>query len=316
MTRATPDVSTTVKSAARVMRVLEYVAAVRRATFSEVVSDLDLPSSSAHQLLRTMLSHGFLEFDQAAKQYQLGLRAWEVGRAYTADMNLVLLAQPLLERLTAQTGETGQLARLDGLEVVYLAISESPHPMKLVSAIGKRLFAHGTALGKTLLAALPDQELKRRLEGVVLPRFTRHTIVHHDELLAELERTRARGYGIDDEEYVVGCRCLAMLVRDADGAGVAAVSVSIPTARYDAGLERLALASLASCAGELSARFGYTAGRQRADGSQVPDSPKPRGRSGRPAPSSGGNGGGPLAADAMSAGRQGAGRGRQSRPAE
>lgn len=316
MGRATPDLSPTVKSAARVMRVLEYVASVRRATFSDVVSDLDLPSSSAHQLLRTMLSHGFLEFDEAAKQYQLGLRAWEVGRAYTVDMNLVLLAQPLLERLTAQTDETAQLARLDGLEVVYLAISESPHPMKLVSAVGKRLFAHGTALGKTLLAGLPDHELKRRLDGVILPRFTRHTIVHHDELLAELERTRARGYGIDDEEYVVGCRCLAMLVRNAEGAGVAAVSVSIPTARYDARLEQVALTVLTSCTAELSARLGYTAGRQRVDGTQVLNSPEPRGRSRRSAPSSGGDGGRPLASDAIGAGGRGVGRDREPRPAE
>lgn len=316
MTRANSDLSTTVKSAARVMRVLEYVALVRRATFSDVVSELDLPNSSAHQLLHTMRSHGFLEFDEATKQYQLGLRVWEVGRAYTADTNLVSLAQPLLERLTLETGETAQLARLDGLEVVYLAISESPHPMKLVSAVGKRLFAHGTALGKTLLAALSDQALRRRLEGVTLQRFTRHTIVHHDALLAELERTRARGYGIDDEEYVVGCRCLAMLVRDADGAGVAAVSVSIPTPRYDASIERLALASLASCVTDLSAALGDTGGRQRADGSLVPDSPEPRGRSGRCARSSGRDGDRPLASRAMSAGRGGVRRGRPSRPAE
>ena len=271
MTRSAPDLSPTVKSAARVMRLLEYVALARRASFSDVVTDLDLPSSSAHQLLHTMLTHGFLEYDEASKQYQLGLRVWEIGRAYTADTNLVARAQPLLERVTAQTGETAQLGRLDGLEVVYLAISESTQPMKLVSAVGKRLFAHGTAIGKRLLASLPDEELKRRLDGVTLPRFTRHTIVRHDELLADLERTRARGYGIDDEEYVVGCRCLAMLVRDAEGAGVAAVSVSIPTARYDTAVERLALASLTTCAADLSAMLGYTGEHQPPDRRPGPD---------------------------------------------
>lgn len=271
MTRTTTDVSTAVKSAARVMRLLEYLALVRHATFSEVISDLELPSSSAHQLLQTMRSHGFVEFDKATKTHRLGLRVWEIGRAYTADANLVALAQPLLQRLTDQTGETAQLARLDGLGVVYLALCESPQPMKLVSAVGKRLYAHATGLGKTLLASLPEDELLRRLDGVTLPRFTRHTLVHRDELLAELERTRARGYGIDDEEYVVGCRCLAMLVRDVDSAPVAALSVSIPTARYDAPVERLALESLAACSRELSAKLGHTDTEQdQADGAGPP----------------------------------------------
>ena len=78
------------------------------------------------------------------------------------------LAQPLMDELTAVTTETVQLARLEGLDNVYLAISESPHPMKLVSSVGERLPAHATGLGKVLLAGLDDDELDRRLSGVTL----------------------------------------------------------------------------------------------------------------------------------------------------
>ena len=147
--------------------------------------------------------------------------------------DVVSLAQPLMDELTAVTTETVQLARLEGLDNVYLAISESPHPMKLVSSVGKRLPAHATGLGKVLLASLDDDELDRRLSGVTLARFTERTITDRKVLLAELKRVRSRGFGYDNEEYVIGCRCVAAPVRDGADRVIAAMSVSVPTPRFN-----------------------------------------------------------------------------------
>ncbi len=222
-----------VKSADRVLAILEYLARKGPASFGAVVRDLGLPLSSAHQLLQTILWRGFIELDENTRLFKLGFRLWEVAQAYAMTDDLVSLAQPLMDELTSVTTETVQLARLEGVDNVYLAISESPHPMKLVSSVGKRLPAHATGLGKVLLAGLNDEELDRRLNGVTLARFTERTITDRNVLVSELKRVRSRGFGYDNEEYLIGCRCVAAPVRGAGGDVVAAISVSVPTPRFN-----------------------------------------------------------------------------------
>jgi IclR family KDG regulon transcriptional repressor len=245
-----------VKSADRVISILEYLAEAGQASFVAIVRDLGLPNSSAHELLQTTLNRGFIEFDEATRQFGIGLRLWEVAQAYSATDSLAVLAQPLMDRLTQLTLETVQLARLRGLQNVYLAISESPHPMKLVSSVGARLPAHATGLGKVLLAGLSDEELHRRLDGVTLASFTDRTLSDHDVLLADLRRIRSRGYGEDNEEYAVGCRCIAMPIHDKTGGVVAAMSVSIPTPRYNASVARDVRKELAHSVARLEERLG------------------------------------------------------------
>jgi IclR family KDG regulon transcriptional repressor len=247
-----------VKSADRVLSLLEYLAEVKAASFGSIVRDLALPNSSAHQLLQTVLSRGFIELDDRTRMFRLGFRLWEVAQSYAMAGNLADLAQPLMDELTAETKETVQLARLDGLENVYLAISESPHPMKLVSAVGMRLSSHATGLGKVLLSGLDDDELQRRLDGATLEQYTDRTITDPARLLAEVRRVRARGFGEDNEEYVIGCRCLAMPVRNSKGEVIAALSVSVPTPRYNQEVARSTREALRRTIGRLEQRIGGT----------------------------------------------------------
>jgi DNA-binding IclR family transcriptional regulator len=244
-----------VKSADRVLLLLEYLAQVGEAPFASIVRDLDLPSSSTYQLLQTALRRGFIELDERARLFRLGLRLWEVAQSYTMPGNLVGLAQPLMDELVAITTETVQLARLDGLDNVYLGISESPHPMKLVSSVGARLPAHTTGVGKALLAGLPDKVLDDLLDGVVLASFTTRTITDHSTLRREIDRIRLRGYAEDNEEYVIGCRCTALPIRDSSGRTVAAMSVSVPTPRYSKSIARKAREALAVTVSRLEHRM-------------------------------------------------------------
>lgn len=251
-----PGGETAVKSADRVLTVLDLLAARGPSTFSEIVAALGLPNSSAHNLLQTMARRGYLELDPATRTWRLGLRLWEVAQAYAGNRDVVALGRPLMETLVAITGETVQMARLDGTENVYLAIAESPHPMKLVSTVGARLAAHATGLGKVLLAGLSPEEAAARLAGVPLAAFTPHTIVDRGRLLAELARIRAAGYATDDEEYVIGCRCVAVPVRDASGAVPVALSVSIPTPRWTPEVAERARIALLDAAARLGRQLG------------------------------------------------------------
>lgn len=219
-----------VKSADRVLAILELLSG-GRARLSEIAEQLRLPLSSVHGLLATLVSRGFAEFDPGDRTYSLGLKAWTVGQGYEGHRDIVGLALPLMRQLAEDTGETVQLSRLDGIDNVYIAIAESPQPMKLVSAVGMRLPAYAIGLGKALLSTLSDKELERRLSGVELQRFTPHTVRELPTLLADLGRARESGYATDAEEYIIGCRCVAVPIHDYSGAAVSAMSVSAPTPR-------------------------------------------------------------------------------------
>jgi IclR family KDG regulon transcriptional repressor len=256
---AVPDGETSfvpVKSADRVFDVLELLAPNEPMRLNAIADALSMPYSSAFNLLRTMAHRRYLDYEPGEKRYRIGGRLSELAEASERGDDLVLIAQPLMDALVGATGETVQLAVLDGVENVYLAISESPHPMKLVSKVGSRLSAHATGVGKTLLAQLPDEEVRRRLKGRRLRRYTPSTIVGIEQLLATLHTIRERGWGTDEEEYVLGCRCVAMPVRGRNGA-TAAMSVSIPTVRYDDAVGRRALTRLRTTVARLEALLGH-----------------------------------------------------------
>ncbi|MFF5986957.1 IclR family transcriptional regulator [Prauserella flavalba] len=243
-----------VKSADRALAILELLATGRR-RLTDVAELLRFPLSSVHGLMATLVHRGFAEYDPASRTYGLGLKAWTVGQGYHGHRDIAGLALPLMEQLAQDTGETVQLAQLDGLENVYIAIAESPQPMKLVSAVGVRLPAYATGIGKALLAGLADDELGDRLAGVTLRRFTDHTVAGIPELLAEVEQIRRVGYATDDQEYVIGCRCVATTIRNHAGQIVAAMSVSAPTPRCGPDWTETTFAQLSAVIEKLEAQL-------------------------------------------------------------
>lgn len=244
-----------VKSADRLMTLLEHLSASPGSSFASIAHDLNLPVSSTHQLLSTAAMRGFVEFSDESRTYSLGPRLYELTRTSSENGSIVSVAKPIMDQLTATTEETVQLSVLDGMENVYLAITESPHPMKLVSSVGARLPAHATGLGKTLLATLDEDDLVRRVSGLELESFTDNTITDTDELLAEIELIRIRGYGEDREEYLVGLRCIAMPIKTPHKQDTCALSVSVPTPRFTAKLERKIHTQLRMAVSQIEAKL-------------------------------------------------------------
>jgi DNA-binding IclR family transcriptional regulator len=249
------DGTGTVKSADRVLAVLDLVAERGPLSFSSIVAELGLPKSSAHNLLNTMIARGYLERDADQAAFRLGIRVWEIAQAEHRVEQLRSALKALMDGLVDATQETVQLARLEGIEVVYLEISESPRPMKLTSRVGVRLPAHTSALGKTLLAFLDEDELRARLDGHRFQALTEHTITEPDALVRALRVIRQRGYGTDDEEFAIGLRCIAMPIRDRNGNVTAAMSVSMPTPRYTDAIAARARFQLADAVAEAERRL-------------------------------------------------------------
>lgn len=249
--------NSTVKSADRALTVVEYVAGKGSASFTEIVDGLRLPRSSAHGLLNTLCSAGWLDHNPANRQYSLGLRAWQVGQMYTGHQALANVAKPVMDRLSASLGETVQLALLDGVENVYIAISQASDGMRLGSSVGMRLLAHATGIGKALLSMLEPEDAQKRLDSVALPRLTAKTVTDVSALAQLVADAKANGYALDDEEYLEGCRCVAVpLTSEAGGGMNAALSVTMPSAHTDGEWPGSILAPLASAAQEIRAMLG------------------------------------------------------------
>lgn len=220
------------KSAGRALDILTAISeAPEGVTFAELVEGLQLPKSSVFEVLDVLLQRRFVQLDMESRRYTLAVRAWEMGSRYLGQHDLASEAQPFMKAVVAELNETVQLAVLDGMDNVYIGKVDCSHPVRLQSAVGKRLPAHATGLGKALLAALPPEELEQRLEGVVLTGYTTRTITDRARLLDRLEAVRTAGFAVDDQEYTPGLRCVAVPVRDHRDVAVAALSASVPMMR-------------------------------------------------------------------------------------
>lgn len=249
--------TSTVKSADRALAVVEYVAGKGSASFTEIVDGLRLPRSSAHGLLNTLCSVGWLDHNPANRQYSLGLRAWQVGQLYTGHQTLANVAKPVMDSLSASLGETVQLALLDGVENVYIAISQASSGMRLGSSVGMRLLAHATGIGKALLSMLEPEDAQKRLNSVALPRLTSKTVTDVKALADLVAHAKANGYALDDEEYLDGCRCVAVPLTSESGGGMnSALSITMPTARTDEEWPGSILRPLTAAAQEIRALLG------------------------------------------------------------
>jgi DNA-binding IclR family transcriptional regulator len=174
---------------------------------------------------------GLVERNPRSGRYRLGLRIFELGGLVMQGMNLWDEALPFLEGLVHDTGETGHLAVLDGGEAIYIERVEARRALRVPSAIGRGYPAHATNLGKVLLADLPPERVEAIVSERGLAAYTPQTITDLDRLAAELERIRALGYAVDNEEYDEGLRCIGAPVRDHSGHVVAALGIGGPVTR-------------------------------------------------------------------------------------
>jgi DNA-binding IclR family transcriptional regulator len=183
-----------------------------------------LDKSVVHRIVRSAVAHGFLVQNPRNRSYGVGLRAWEIGRGYRNADRVTALAAPVLEELSKEHQVTSYLGRLDDLEVVYLALIDSPGPIRIMQEVGNRVPATKTALGRALLAELDDAELNRRLDGRMPAR-------EKERLLTTIARARAEGTAVNRGEFLAGVGSVGALVRS--GATSEPVAISAAFLLFD-----------------------------------------------------------------------------------
>ena len=223
----------TVQSLVRALALLNRIgeAPDGGASLTELAQQVGLPSSTAHRLLTTLEGERYVRFDPEGRLWSVGVQAFVTGAAFTKTRSLVTLARPHMRHLMEDGGETVNLAVEDDGRAVYLAQVECRQMMRAFARPGSRVPLHCSAVGKAILSAMSDKSLGRILQQQGMPRLTVKTIITPTVLRTDLQRARAAGYAIDDEEHAVGLRCIAAPVFDETGDVVAAVSASGPMAR-------------------------------------------------------------------------------------
>ncbi|NYD54717.1 IclR family acetate operon transcriptional repressor [Microbacterium pseudoresistens] len=194
----------------------------------ELTGATELPRPTIHRILRTLIKLGYAR-QLPSRRYALGPRLIRIGAG--ANRQFGALARPQLEQLVEDLGESVNMAILDVDLIVYVAHVSSQHSMRMFTEVGRRASLHNTGAGKAILAQLPDDTVRSIIGRTGMAALTEHSITDLDDLLAELERIRARGYAIDEQEQEIGVRCYAMAVPNAPTP--TAVSVSGPVSRVD-----------------------------------------------------------------------------------
>jgi IclR family transcriptional regulator, acetate operon repressor len=194
-----------------------------RSRLGDIAERAQLPKSTVHRILRRMVERGYARAEGDGV-YALGPRVLTMAGDMVHRLDVAAFALPVLGELHAEVGHTVHFAVLSDDEAVYLVKLADPHlPYQFASRVGGRIPLHCTAIGKSLLAAMP---VLPRLE---LVRRTPRTLVSEPALRGELERVRARGFAIDDEENERNVRCVGAAVLDHTGAATHAISVSALT---------------------------------------------------------------------------------------
>jgi DNA-binding IclR family transcriptional regulator len=223
---------------------------------AQVASSLQLHKSTAHRFLMVLEKHRMVERTAGGK-FRLGLRLFDLGNRAIEQYDLRERAQPHLRRLVAETEETAHLCILEGAHVIYIDKIEPARSVRMITRIGASNPIHCTAVGKAMLSFLPEERITDILSRLRFERYTSHTISTAEALRAEIEKTRRRGYAVDDEEFEEGLRCIAVPVLDAQRLPVAAVSVSGPSFRVTAQKLPAIANQLLQCVRGISVDMGF-----------------------------------------------------------
>lgn len=223
---------------------------------SDVARQSALPVSTVHRFLVNLENAGFLAYSNTGK-YHLGIASFSIGHAALAQLDIRRLSYPYLQALNQSTRETIHLIVRHGLSAVYVEKLDSPEKLRIFSHIGASVPLYCTAVGKVMLAYLPQKELEETLRQIELRRMTPNTINDLAELERHLQRVRRNGYAFDLEEHEPHIRCVAAPIWDPNGSVNASLSLTAPAVRMPLARLRKLVPIIQEAGHRISRDLGY-----------------------------------------------------------
>lgn len=241
-----------VQSFARGLQVIcSFSSATPQQTLSEVAVQTGLTRAGARRILLTLQTLGYVESD--GRLFRLTPRILDLGFAYLSSMPLRDLAEPTMEALVDRVHESCSASVLEGQDIVYVLRVHTHKIMSTNLAVGSRLPAFWTSMGRVLLAGLPDSEVAALLQGAARKRFTPHTVLDDAGLLAQVRLAREQGWCLVNQELEEGLISVAAPLRDRAGRTVAALNISGQANRTNAlTMQKTLLPALLQAAGTIN----------------------------------------------------------------
>lgn len=246
-----------VQSLTRGLSILETLSKAEGGlSLTDVGQRVGLAPSTTHRLLSTLERMGYVFQAGDLGLWYVGLQAFTVGASFLSARDWVAQSHPYMRRLMEQAGETANLAILDGTEAVFIDQVQCRETMRTIVRIGSRVPLHASGVGKAIFATLPDEQIDAILKVKGLPRITENTITSPETMWASLRVIRQRGFSFDDEEHLVGTRCVASPIYDEHAESFGAISLAGPVSRLpDARIKQLGPV-VAHIAEEISRKLG------------------------------------------------------------
>jgi len=220
----------------RALSILETLSAAPSGlTLSELAATLEIPTNSVFRISRTLEERGYLERNEATKKFQLTQKLLRLSCAPAAgERSLTESALETMRSLRDQTLETVLLGTISGSEGIVLEQVPGRHPFRFCVDVGVRFELHTAAPGKAMLAALPPAEARALMDRMSFTRFNARTITKRATFEAELRRTRACGFGVDEGEEREGAHCVGSVILDRQGAPAGGIWITGPSSRLPA----------------------------------------------------------------------------------
>lgn len=224
-----PIAKNPVKSTKTAFQIVQTLQDLDGARVTELADHLGKSKGSIHNHLQTLYELGYVTKEDST--YKIGLRFLEHGVYVRERQPLYEIAKPEMESLAEETGELVNLLVEEHGMGIYLYRASGDRAVNVDAKTGTQVHLHNTALGKAILAHLPDSRVEAILDRHGMPQTTDKTIGDRDALFDRLETVRDRGTAFDDEERLPGLQCLAVPILNQDDRAEGALSISVPTRR-------------------------------------------------------------------------------------
>lgn len=217
------------KSLLKTLRILElFDVSHPELGITEIAKRLGISKSNVHNIISTLESAGYVEKNRMTTKYRLSQKVLEFSYVVTSRLDYQDVIQQVMKRLSDETGEMIYFGVPHGSHVLYMFNSyprRAEHPFFVRSIMGEKAPMYVTSLGKAMLSAMSDDEVRERIADPKTA-FTPHTLIEDEAILEDVRRTRERGYAIDNVEHELGVRCVGVPILTRSGELLGALSVS------------------------------------------------------------------------------------------
>ena len=242
----------------RGIQILLFLAEKSYAGITELAEALGVDKSTASRLVETLRARDMVRLDPETKKYRLGFRILHLGESLKDNLNVISIARPILTELSAQINESVHFCAFNNNLVYVMDQVRSSKNYALSATVGMVEPFHCSSVGKCILAFRRPETIRALLENYEFTKYTEHTITTKEALQENLERIRALGYALDDEEMALGVRCLAVPVYDYRNSVRYSIGVSGPKANITSATMETYIKRMVEATRKLSAAIGST----------------------------------------------------------